>query len=39
MFPEHQIVILEKILKDFLKLKTGVMMLKIQLWIRNKYIF
>ncbi len=32
MFLEQQISILEWFLKDHVKLKTGVMMLKIQLW-------
>jgi len=32
MFLEHQIIILEWFLKDHVTLKTGVMMLNIQLW-------
>jgi len=32
MFLEHQIIILEWFLKDHMTPKTGVMMVKIQLW-------
>jgi len=32
MFLDHQILILEWFLKDHVTLKTGVMMLNIQLW-------
>jgi len=40
MFPEQQISILELFLKDHVTLKTGVMMLKIQLCHhRNKLHF
>ncbi len=40
MFPEQQICILEWFLKDHVTLKTGVMMLKIQLCITGiNYIF
>ncbi len=33
MFPEQQICLVEWFLKDHVTLKTGVMMLKIQLWL------
>jgi len=32
IFPEQQIIALEWFLKDHVTLKTGVIMLKIQLW-------
>jgi len=35
MFLDQQIIILELFLKDHVTLKTGVMMLKIQLWWIN----
>jgi len=37
MLIEHEISILEEFLKDHVTLKTGVMMLKIQLYYLTKY--
>jgi len=39
MFLEQQIIILEWFLKDHVTLKTGVMMLKIQLWSQEYITF